>query len=162
MELDLIDTIAILESLFKDALPHFDFPRFRINKHDMSVESKDCGFTGMTYRGGFIDTLTMEEKDIIAKLMLQEWLRRQLHSTKVTQMKYSTADFRMTSQAAHMQRLNALISSLGKEIYRMQRMYRRRREDEDGYIVPNYHGLSTSGKSRTKRIHTPLGEVVQD
>lgn len=163
MEMDLEDTLACIESIFKDSLPHFDFPRFRINRHVMDAEVESCGGTEQGFKGAFVDELTLEEKGIIAKIMLKEWLQRQLHTTKVVQMKYSTSDFKMTSQAAHMQRLNSLITTLGKEIYHDQRMYQRRIENEDGYIVANYDGLAYSGRNRPGRkpIFTPLGEVKQ-
>ena len=54
--------------------------------------------------------LTTEEINIIALLMMQAWVQRQVTSIENTRMKYSGSDFKMTSQANHLQKLMSLLN----------------------------------------------------
>ena len=54
--------------------------------------------------------LTIEEINILALLMKQGWVQRQVTSIENTRMKYSGADFKMTSQANHLQKLMGLLT----------------------------------------------------
>lgn len=164
MELTLDETMLILDSLFMDSLSEFDWPRFRIGKFNTELVTSDAlGEDGTPIvTGAFEDTLTGEEEDILAEIMLNKWFRRQLSSTKLTQMRYSTSDFKQTSQAAHLQRLDSLIRSHDKTIYRKQRMYQRRITNEDGFIVPNYDGLSGVDNRNRGKILTQIGEVKRN
>lgn len=71
--------------------------------------------------------LTSEEINIIALLMLEGWVQRQVTSIENTRMKYSGSDFKMTSQANHLQKLIALLEQTHKQSHHMQRLYKRRR-----------------------------------
>ena len=71
--------------------------------------------------------LTPEEINIIAILMLEGWVQRQVTSIENTRMKYSGSDFKMTSQANHLQKLIALLEQTHKQSHHMQRLYKRRR-----------------------------------
>lgn len=162
LELTLDETINILHSLMKDSLHHFTYPRFRINRYDDKAEaiSRIDTEEEIITQGRFEDTLTNEEEDIIAEIMLLNWYQRQLASTRITQMRYSTSDFKQTSQASHMQRLNSLIDSQNKRIRRMLNNYSKRKVDEEGYIVPNTDGLA--GVDRIGRqVITQLGVVYK-
>lgn len=48
-------------------------------------------------------------------------------------MKYSGADFKMTSQANHLSKLLSLLSESRRESLHMQRLYKRRKFSDDGY-----------------------------
>ena len=71
--------------------------------------------------------LTSEEINIIAILMMQAWVQRQVTSIENTRMKYSGSDFKMTSQANHLQKLMSLLSDCKTQSHHMQRLYKRRR-----------------------------------
>lgn len=161
MELTMDDTLQIIDSILMDAIPDFRFPKFNINnfnKDAITIDGSDEDGNPIV-RGAFGTTLTNEEEDIIAELMLNEWYRRQLASTRLTQMRYSTSDFKQTSQAAHMQRLDALIREHDKVIYRKQSLYGRRKIDEDGMYYADYDALAGVGPRKYKKIWTQLGEV---
>lgn len=164
MELTLEETMAILDSIFLDSLSDFKWPKFRIDNFDKEVITGDAldeaGEPIVT--GAFEDVLTNEEEDILAELMLNQWYRRQLSSTRITQMKYSTSDFKQTSQAAHLQRLDSLIKNHDKTLYSKMSLYSRRSKDKDGYIIADYSGLSGVGPRNKKKILTQLGEVKRD
>lgn len=161
LELSLEDTLRIIESIFMDSLPEYSYPRFRIGLYDPDIVTSDAldeeGNPVVT--GAFVDTLTNEEKDIIAEIMLLNWLRRQLNTTRIIQMRYSTSDFKQTSQAAHMQRLNAVILDQQKRIKHKLNLYSKRKIDKDGYIVPNTDNLSGVGPRARDIIITQLGVV---
>lgn len=163
MELSMEDTLSIIESIFFDAIPGFQYPKFNINKFDTEAITLDAVDENgePVVKGAFLTKLTNEEEDIIAELMLHEWYRRQLASTRLTQMRYSTSDFKQTSQAAHMQRLDSLIKEHGKTLYKKQSLYSRRKIDEDGMYYANYDALSGVGPRKYRKIWTRLGEVKQ-
>jgi hypothetical protein len=62
----------------------------------------------MVEHSSFACDLTSEEILIISKLMMDIWLQRQITSIENTRMKYSGADFKMTSQANHLSKLVTL------------------------------------------------------
>lgn len=86
--------------------------------------------------------LTTEEINILAILMMCAWVQRQVTSIESTRMKYSGSDFKMTSQANHLQKLLGLLSECQRQSHHMQRLYKRRR------IIQNesspYNGLYRS------------------
>ena len=86
--------------------------------------------------------LTSEEINIIAILMMQAWVQRQVTSIENTRMKYSGSDFKMTSQANHLQKLMGLLSECKTQSIHMQRLYKRRRPIK-GTNTP-YDGLMRS------------------
>lgn len=71
--------------------------------------------------------LTSEEINIIAILMMIAWVQRQVTSIENTRMKYSGSDFKMTSQANHLQKLMGLLNECKTQSHHMQRLYKRRR-----------------------------------
>ena len=48
-------------------------------------------------KSSFEEELTAEEAEILAILMMINWLQRQITSIENTRMKYSGSDFKMTS-----------------------------------------------------------------
>ena len=67
-----------------------------------------------------------EEENIIAILMMNAWLQRQVTSIENIRMKYSGSDFKFTSQANHMQKLLQLKKDYEREGFHLQRLYKRR------------------------------------
>ena len=82
-----------------------------------------------------------EEINILALIMVEAWIERQLASIEVTRMKYSGTDFKFTSQANHMSKLLSLRTEVRRQAFHMQRLYKRRKTDEDGYIRSNWSVL---------------------
>ena len=85
--------------------------------------------------------LDVEEINILALIMVEAWVERQLASIEVTRMKYSGSDFKFTSQANHMSKLLSLRTEVRRQAFHMQRLYKRRRTDENGYIKSNWSVL---------------------
>lgn len=131
LELTEEDTIRDAKQYLLDAIPYFEFPRFPIFDYDAEV-------------GAFSADLTQEEINILAILMKQAWLDRQINSIETTRMKYSGADFKMTSQANHLAKLLNLKSENHRENIHAQRLYKRRRMRTDGSVMSNWMTLNQS------------------
>ena len=85
--------------------------------------------------------LTDEEINILALLMMRAWLQRQVTSVENIRMKYSGSDFKFTSQANHLAKLMALQTECRRQSHHMQRLYKRRKVDENGQIHSNWSVL---------------------
>lgn len=154
MELTELDTYRMLDELLISAIPWFEFPRV-----DLSYEQEDyvdsgfyCGVDSdmievpalMYTYGYFNNSLTTEELNILSSYMIVEWLTQQLASVENTRMKYSGSDFKFTSQANHMQKLLALKKDYEREGFHLQRLYKRRKKDENGKIISTMNQIMES------------------
>ena len=158
MELTPQDTIRDLQNLLVDALPGFEFPRKNLMNYEILVEEiASDATTGEDFvvtaneegsvlvdRSTFAAELTNEEVNIIAILMMIAWVQRQVTSIENIRMKYSGSDFKFTSQANHLSKLMSLLENCKKESHHLQRLYKRRRTDEDGNYVSNWSSLGVS------------------
>jgi hypothetical protein len=73
--------------------------------------------------------------------MIVEWLSQQLASVENTRMKYSSSDFKFTSQASHMQKLLALKKDYERLGFHLQRLYKRRKADENGIMRSTFSSI---------------------
>lgn len=133
VELTPEDTMRDMQHLLISAIPEFEFPRKRLDDYEIKMEIIDENGTeaddfvvGVTWdelseeedlipevivdRSSFSCTLTSEEINILAVLMMTGWLQRQITSIENTRMKYSGTDFKMTSQANHLSKLLSLLA----------------------------------------------------
>ena len=152
IELTPEDTIRDLRNLIIDAIPGFEFPRHNLYDYNLAYEIKpedevqqdeiiigiiwddtleedDIGRAPlvMVEKSTFEADLNSEEINILAILMMIAWVQRQVTSIENTRMKYSGSDFKMTSQANHLQKLLSLLSECQRQSHHMQRLYKRRR-----------------------------------
>ena len=86
----------------------------------------------------FLESLTEEEINIIAILMMCAWVNRQVASIENTRMKYSGTDFKFTSQANHLSKMLALLSETQRQSIHMQRLYGRRKKNARGAYESNW------------------------
>ena len=157
LELTPEDTIRDLQNLLLDAIPGFEFPR--CNLYDNHIEivqvqedliTKEDFVIGVVWneedsnelseipkvlveRSYFNADLSEEEINILALLMKQGWVQRQVTSIENTRMKYSGSDFKMTSQANHLSKLLSLLEESRRDSFHMQRLYKRRKMTGSGY-----------------------------
>ena len=157
LELTPEDTLKDLQNLLLNAIPGFEFPRK--NLYDYTIEVREMGedeltpddFVLGTVWGDIEDAtlletpnvlvdksrfnveLTPEEINILALLMKQGWVQRQVTSIENTRMKYSGSDFKMTSQANHLAKLLTLLTESRRDSFHMQRLYKRRKLADGGY-----------------------------
>lgn len=147
MELNEIETYPLLQDLLLNAIPWFEFPRFDINDYELhEVEGQDfyCGADSnyvnvpcfFSAGGCFHSELTLEEMRILAGYMIVEWIGQQLASIELSRMKYSGTDFKMTSQANHMTKLQSLQKHYTQMAFHLQRLYKRRKKNSDGIYTP--------------------------
>ena len=157
LELTPEDTLRDLNNLLINAIPGFEFPRQNLYNYTLEVkeiyenESTPDDFVLGVVWGEVEDTslseipkvlidksrfnveLTEEEINILALLMKQGWVQRQVTSIENTRMKYSGSDFKMTSQANHLSKLLALLTESRRDSFHMQRLYKRRKLADSGY-----------------------------
>lgn len=167
LELTPADTLKDLQNLLINSLPGFEFPRK--NLYDYTIEVKEIpednlepdDFVLGTVWGDVNNTLleipnvlvdkshfnvelTPEEINILALLMKQGWVQRQVTSIENTRMKYSGADFKMTSQANHLSKLLALLEESRRDSFHMQRLYKRRKVADGGVYASNWSSIMES------------------
>ena len=164
MELTPEDTIKDLQRLLIQAIPGFEFPRKNLDSYEIKVVQMkedevlpDDFIIGVIWndlsdntvdvpdviveKSAFAEELTSEEINILALLMKQGWVQRQVTSIENTRMKYSGYDFKMTSQANHLQKLLSLLEESRRDSFHMQRLYKRRKKDKDGHYESNWSVL---------------------
>ena len=84
-------------------------PKFRKCKTDLSERDTD----------GFLEDLKPVEIEILANLMVQEWLRPQVNNLEIIRQSLGTRDFNMFSQANHLKELQNLRKETQIEIDKM-------------------------------------------
>ena len=99
MELTKEDTMGMLAELLDSAIPWFEFPRKSL-EIQYSEDEDDKSY--------FLSDLNNEEIKILAIYMTVEWIGQQLASIENIRMKYSGSDFKLTSQANHMAKLQSM------------------------------------------------------
>ena len=164
LELTPEDTVKDLQNLLVDAIPGFEFPRKDLYDYTINVveipedELVPDDFILGTVWGEIEDTisetpnvivdrslfnveLSSEEINILALLMKQSWVQRQVTSIENTRMKYSGSDFKMTSQANHLSKLLSLLEESRRDSFHMQRLYKRRKLNKEGVYESNWSSL---------------------
>ena len=139
MELTPEDTVRDLRNLLIDAIPGFEFPRVNLLDYTI-IEAENA----LEEESSFAADLSSEEINILAILMMIGWTQRQVTSIENTRMKYSSSDFKFTSQANHLAKLLTLLKETQRQSHHMQRLYKRRRTDESGRYESNWSILRDS------------------
>ena len=168
VELTPQDTIKDLRNMIIDAIPGFEFPRHNLYDYIIEVEVKDEDkvlttdfIIGVLWdempedsenavprlvveKSQFAAELTSEEINILAILMMCAWVQRQVTSIENTRMKYSGTDFKLTSQANHLSKLQSLLNECHRQSHHMQRLYKRRKIIDNGEYRSNWSVLRES------------------
>lgn len=132
-----------LESLLMAALPKFRFPKFPIYDFVKSHEDEEGTFV----EGYFNSTLSYEEQVILSNLMIVEWLTRQIMTTEnIRQKVYSSSDFKVSSQANHLDKLKKLREAYLLEIKSDQMFYGRRQITPEGKVKTTLSKLAGGNK----------------
>ena len=122
MEITREQTEKDCKSLLMASIPLFEFP-----SQIFTFTTNECG------EDYFNQDLTLEEINILACGMQQIWLTRQVYSIEVVRQKFSGSDFKVSSQASHLQRLNKLLNDNKIEHRRLQMLHSRRRVKDGRY-----------------------------
>lgn len=118
MEITEEETRADCKDLLLISLPMFEFPEEVIDVNDDDTFSRK---------------LSLEEINILAYGMLQAWLQRQITSIEHVRQKFSGADFKLSSQASHLQRLMSLFTQTKDEYRRLMMINTRRKRVGNKY-----------------------------
>lgn len=130
MELTREDTLRMLDELLESAIYWFEFPR-------KSLE-RECDESGEWF---FTYDLSDEEIKILSVYMIVEWIGQQLASVENIRMKYSGSDFKLTSQANHLAKLQSLQKEYERKGFHLQRLYKRRKKDSKGVYRSTMHTI---------------------
>ena len=165
MELTPEDTIRDLQNLLIDAIPGFEFPRVCLDDYYIHTEviNEADALPGdfilavlwgelpedgemkapnvLVERSSFAATLSSEEINILALLMKQGWVQRQVTSIENTRMKYSGSDYKKKTKKKHLQKLLSLLEESRRDSFHMQRLYKRRKKDKNGIYQSNWSVL---------------------
>jgi len=135
MEITPEETRGMLFKLLKQAIPWFEFPKQSL---DFVDENGDVVVVTTSeepdYKVSIGSDLTMEEIGIISTYMVAAWLGQQLANIDLVKQHYTGPDFKLTSQASHLQRVSKLKKDYEDQGFHLQRLYSRRTKDADGKI----------------------------
>ena len=150
MELTPGETDSLLKELLLNSLHNFEFPRVDIYNYSEELEEYNI-------------SLTAEEQNIIATYMIVEWLSQQLASVENVRMKYSGSDFKFTSQANHMAKIQAMKKDYERRGFHLQRLYKRRKVDENGIMRSTFSSIMdiTPEKTTAKKPSVDNTGVTQ-
>ena len=140
MEMTKEDTEKIVEKLLIAAIPWFEFPRVSLAYTPQTIadittigpDDETPEESEMVIPGHFDAELSDEELRILATYMIVQWLTQQIATVELVREKYSGSDFKFTSQANHIQKLLQLKKDYEREGFHLQRLYGRRKRDENG------------------------------
>lgn len=171
------ETTRDLQNLLINAIPGFEFPRKQldytilerpINENSANIAGfvvRDLEGQGYEDASYFTAELDSEEVNILAILMLEGWVQRQVSSIEVTRMKYTGSDFKLTSQASHLGKLLSLLGEAQRQSLHMQRLYKRRKT-EDGKIKSNWSSFQDisvlNGLKNTEEDEDSIKYIIWD
>ena len=147
MELTPGETDSLLKEILLNSLHNFEFPRVNLYDYNESLEEYNI-------------YLTAEEQNIIATYMIVEWLSQQLASVENVRMKYSGSDFKFTSQANHMAKIQAMKKDYERRGFHLQRLYKRRKVDDSG-IMRSTFGSIMEAPEKPKKISSSIPDLSQ-
>lgn len=138
IELTEQDTRKDCQSLLINAIPKFEFP-----KKSLTYQKGNLSLEPLEDSSQFDNTLSAEEIDILANLMVSGWLQRQIASIDNTRQQYYGNSFKLTSQASHLTALIKLKEDLDKDNKKQQRLYGRRDIDSEGKVTSRWTIFNT-------------------
>ena len=147
MELTPGETDSLLKEIFLNSLHNFEFPRVDIYNYNEDLEEYNI-------------YLSAEEQNIIATYMIVEWLSQQLASVENVRMKYSGSDFKFTSQANHMAKIQAMKKDYERRGFHLQRLYKRRKADDNG-IMRSTFGSIMEAPEKPKKVSSSNSDLSQ-
>ena len=100
-ENEIVEDDFVIGVVWNDSMDLQEIPKVLVDRSSFNVE------------------LTNEEINILALLMKQAWVQRQVTSIENTRMKYSGSDFKMTSQANHLSKLLSLLEESRRDSFHM-------------------------------------------
>lgn len=136
LEMTESDTYQQLQGLLINAIPHFKLPRVDLFDYTLGelIEipnenpelPSDFSWSG----GEFNSTLTAEEENIISVLMSIEWFGQQIAVVENTRLKFTSGDYKMSSQANHMAKLKVMKDDCLSEAKRLIDIYKRHKKGD--------------------------------
>ncbi len=137
LEITKLETEALMEEFLVSAIYSFEFPRVSLTNYTLASEESE---------GCFNVVLSGEEINIIATYMVVEWYGQQLSNVALTRMQYTGSDFKLTSQANHLDKLKSAKKTYEDKGFKLQRLYKRRKADSKGLMQSTMSELMGGGE----------------
>ena len=125
MEITEEQTKADCKGLLKQSVLLYEFPKHVLT---FTESMNDLGEDTSSFKAD----LELEEINILAQGMLTIWLQRQINSIESMRQKTSGADFKISSQAAHLRQLQNQYDRSMERHWKLQALDSRRRVSRDG------------------------------
>lgn len=122
------DAEADMLKLMKTAIFFFEYPRLDLNDRDDTAKS-------------FNIQLGFDEIEILSHLMVLEWYKRKVSDTDILVQKFTDKEFKITSQANHLDSLVNAKKQKEEECRKMLVKYSYRTKDNQ----PKFHELVGEG-----------------
>lgn len=125
LEISPEETKRDLKSLLMATIPLYEFPEHVLTYQTITNELLEAIDV-------FNNDLTPEEINILAQGMVSLWYQRQINSIEKTRQITSGADFKISSQAAHLRQLQNEYDKAMERFWHLQALASRRRISSDG------------------------------
>lgn len=117
-----VDAEDQMIQLLDDSLIFFKYPKVNVYNKDNEFKS-------------FNVDLSYFEIEIISQLMVYAWINRQIKNIKLIKQKFTDRDFKMTSQAAHLEILLKLKSDQFAECNKLMKDYYKTNSNRPDYSL---------------------------
>lgn len=144
LEISPEETAKDLKELLMLSIPLYEFPTHVLSfTESEDIEGRDTS--------SFDQKLTFEEKSILAQGMVTIWLQRQINSIDKMRQITSGADFKISSQAAHLRQLQNEYNYAMERLWHLQALDSRRRVSKDGTRYESNFDLIVEPKPKRRR-----------
>lgn len=133
------ETERDLRSILMASLPLYEFPK-RVFKYTRMHDPVTNEMIDI-----FPIELTLEEINIIAQNMVCVWYQRQINTIELTRQKVSGVDFKVSSQAMHLEVLRKAYKDAVDRSWYLQEIETRRREAPDGTYQSTFDEIVKKG-----------------
>lgn len=150
--LDKKDTIAILQEILLNSICKFDCPKFQIEEFELLdpvffdeeqiIDGKKTLIRKIEDDSYFKADLSMIEINIIAELMVLEWLGQQIFNGDLTTQLYTGSESRKDSQANHIAKLESLRKYWDGVCIRSQFDYSKKEKDPKGFVKSTFGNIN--------------------
>lgn len=133
------ETERDLRGILMASLPLYEFPKraFKYVKVLDPITNEDVD--------NFSTDLSLEEINIIAQNMVCVWYQRQINTIELTRQKVSGVDFKVSSQAMHLEVLRKAYKDAVDRSWYLQEIETRRREAPDGTYQSTFDEIVKKG-----------------
>lgn len=150
--LDKKDTIVILQEMLLNAICNFNYPKFQIEEYEQLepvfhdeeqvIDGVKTLVREISDDSYFKADLSMIEMNIIAELMVLEWINQQLFKGDLVSQLYTGSESRKDSQANHIAKLESLRKNWEGVCIKTQFEYSKKDKDSRGFVKSTFGDIN--------------------